>query len=318
MTADHKSLTNRFFRIFGAALFAAAIFLVPAGACPVCRLAGTAWAAESRNTPPVPLGKAGGFWTPAAMTVSAETTESVDGTDPATEEAAAQGDVSATGATGATPVKEETSPGTSEANPSSDAPISAGREMGVTLTPAPVPASVPVSPESSDYRSTDSLTAPLGPEEEITVTRKTAYPRETVLYEFSNGLTLFVQRNRTGLATVRAYVRNTGSQNEREFLGSGISHLTEHVVCGGTTPHRNRTETQAMLDRLGGSYNAFTGKDITGYYIDCASDGIPTAMDLMADWMRDCEINADDFTREKRVILQECLHKAHSSGLYDL
>lgn len=139
----------------------------------------------------------------------------------------------------------------------------------------------------------------------IRVVRKTICPRETTLYEFSNGLTLFVQRNDTGLATVRSYVKNTGSANEKEWLGTGISHLTEHIVCGGSTTKRGREETRIILERLGGKFNAFTGKELTGYYIDCSSEQLMPAVDLITDWMTRCAVDEDELQREKRVITQE-------------
>ena len=57
-----------------------------------------------------------------------------------------------------------------------------------------------------------------------------------------NGLTIIVQENHSApVATVRCYVKNTGSVYEGKYLGAGLSHVLEHVVSGGTTS--NRTET---------------------------------------------------------------------------
>ena len=124
-------------------------------------------------------------------------------------------------------------------------------------------------------------------------------------YELSNGLSLFVLPAETDVATVRAYVKNTGSVCETEQLGSGISHLTEHIVCGGSTSKRSEEETRSILEQLGGSFNAATGKEFTSYYIDCSAGTVPTALDLLAGWMTDCAVDPDEFAREKQVILQE-------------
>lgn len=146
---------------------------------------------------------------------------------------------------------------------------------------------------------------PVRPTDELTVVNRTVFPHEVTLYEFSNGLTLMIRQTQTDTATVRAYIKNTGSVHEGEYLGSGISHLTEHVVCGGSTARRTEEETRHLLERLGGSFNAQTGKAITSYYIDCTSETISTALDLITDWLNHAEIAPDTVTREKQVILRE-------------
>ena len=171
--------------------------------------------------------------------------------------------------------------------------------------------------------------------EKLTVLRKVASPNRTTFYEFSNGLSLFVierdqpfaandsgtaNANSTenaaqnanaasapGLATVRAFVSQTGSQNEAEYLGVGISHLLEHLVCGGTTSTRSKAETTEIIDALGGGSNAFTGKELTGYYIDCSTETVPTAMALIADWLQNAALTEEEFNAEKGVVLQELL-----------
>ena len=55
------------------------------------------------------------------------------------------------------------------------------------------------------------------------------------LASLDNGLTVIVQENHTApVATVRCYVKNTGSAFEGRYLGAGLSHVLEHVVAGGT------------------------------------------------------------------------------------
>lgn len=147
-----------------------------------------------------------------------------------------------------------------------------------------------------------------------TVLRQVAYPTGS-FYELSNGLQIFVQK-RTGseLGTVRAYVQRTGSQNEAQWLGTGISHLVEHLTCGGTTSTRSKAETTALIASLGGGSNAATGKEFTSYYIDTVSDKIPLALDLVSDWMRNIVFDPNEFASEKRVILQELLDAENNPG----
>ncbi len=131
-------------------------------------------------------------------------------------------------------------------------------------------------------------------------------PKATTLAVLSNGLTVIVQENHAApVVTVRCYVRNTGSAFEGEHLGSGISHVLEHIVAGGTTTRRTEKEIERIIDSIGGATNAFTSLDVTGYYIDCPSKHVFTALELIADFMQHCAFAPDEFERELKVVRQE-------------
>ena len=132
------------------------------------------------------------------------------------------------------------------------------------------------------------------------------------LVRLANGLTLIVRENHTApVATVRAYVRNTGSVYEGRYLGAGISHLVEHLVSGGTTPKYTEQQKEKELDAIGGATNAFTSRRMTAYYIDCASRHVPRCIHLLADQMQNCTIPDNEFKREKGVVIEE-LKKGHA------
>lgn len=131
-------------------------------------------------------------------------------------------------------------------------------------------------------------------------------PKATTLATLHNGLTVIVQENHAApVATVRCYVRNTGSAFEGRHLGAGISHVLEHVVSGGTTTRRSEKEIEQIIDSIGGAANAFTSLDVTGYYIDCPSKHVFTALELLADAMQRCAFAPDEFERELKVVRQE-------------
>ena len=60
---------------------------------------------------------------------------------------------------------------------------------------------------------------------------------------------------------------STGSQHENQFVGSGISHLLEHMVFKGTTSFTG-AELATEVNAKGGQWNAYTSFDRTVYYID--------------------------------------------------
>lgn len=124
--------------------------------------------------------------------------------------------------------------------------------------------------------------------------------------QLSNGLTVLVQENHAApVATVRCFVRNTGSAYEGRYLGAGISHMLEHLVAGGTTSKRPEKEIQRLLDTMGGQTNAFTSTDLTAFYIDCPSQQVSLAIDLIADAMQHAAIPEDEYVREMGVVQRE-------------
>ena len=47
---------------------------------------------------------------------------------------------------------------------------------------------------------------------------------------------------------------------------SGISHLLEHMAFKGTST-RSATQISREIENVGGIINAYTGKDVTAYYV---------------------------------------------------
>ena len=131
-------------------------------------------------------------------------------------------------------------------------------------------------------------------------------PRSVTLATLSNGLTVIVQENHTApVATVRCYVKNTGSAYEGRWLGAGLSHVLEHVVAGGSTARRTEKEITRLMDSFGGANNAFTTTDMTSFYIDCPAREIMTTIDLIADAMQHVKFEPNEFARELKVVRRE-------------
>lgn len=129
---------------------------------------------------------------------------------------------------------------------------------------------------------------------------------DVTLALLSNGLTVLVQENHVApVATVRCYVKNTGSAYEGRDLGAGLSHVLEHVVSGGTTTKRSEAEIRRIIDTFGGATNAFTSTDLTAYFIDCPADRILPAIELVADSMQHIAFEPNEFARELSVVKRE-------------
>jgi len=131
-------------------------------------------------------------------------------------------------------------------------------------------------------------------------------PDDVTLATLSNGLTVIVQENHVApVATVRCFVKNTGSVYEGKNLGAGISHVLEHVVAGGTTTHRTEKEINQIIDSFGGATNAFTSNDMTTFFIDCPAKETMTAIELLADSMQHVNFEPAEFERELKVVRRE-------------
>lgn len=122
-----------------------------------------------------------------------------------------------------------------------------------------------------------------------------------------NGLVLIAKENHSApVVSVYAVVK-AGGMLEGEYLGAGISHLTEHLVAGGSTANRTETEIQNTLDEIGAVSNAFTTQDRTAYFVDTTPEHVGTAVDLIADYLQNARIAPAEFEREFGVVQREIL-----------
>ena len=86
---------------------------------------------------------------------------------------------------------------------------------------------------------------------------------------------------------------------------NGIAHFTEHMFFKGTERRPTARHIAGEVDAIGGEFNAFTGKEYTGYYVKCAAPQIDTALDVLVDMIRNSKFEAEEIEREKGVILEE-------------
>lgn len=85
---------------------------------------------------------------------------------------------------------------------------------------------------------------------------------------------------------------------------SGIAHFLEHLMFKGTKT-RAPGEFSRIINQIGGSENAFTSYDYTGYYQNVAKDQLGRMMALEADRMANLALLPKDVESEREVILEE-------------
>src|SRR6266581_1646590 len=84
-------------------------------------------------------------------------------------------------------------------------------------------------------------------------------------------------------ATVLIMV-GAGSRYENQ-KNSGISHFLEHMAFKGTEKRPDAMTISSTIDGMGGEFNAFTGKETTGYYIKSSADHIELSLDVLSDML---------------------------------
>lgn len=104
-------------------------------------------------------------------------------------------------------------------------------------------------------------------------------------------------------ATVMVMV-GAGSRYETA-KNNGISHFLEHMAFKGTEKRPNAKIIAELIDGIGGEFNAFTSKEVTGYYVKSAANHIDLCMDILSDMLQHSKLEAAEIEREKGVILEE-------------
>lgn len=95
-----------------------------------------------------------------------------------------------------------------------------------------------------------------------------------------------------------------GSKYETKDI-SGISHFLEHMFFKGTKKRPTTLAIAETLDKVGGEFNAFTGKEYTGFWAKVAKQHKDTALDFISDLFLNAKIEAEAVEREKGVIIEE-------------
>ena len=95
-----------------------------------------------------------------------------------------------------------------------------------------------------------------------------------------------------------------GSRYERRDE-SGIAHFAEHLFFKGTDRRPTARDIATEIDSIGGEFNAFTGKEVTAYYVKCAADTRDVALDVLVDMIRHSRFDTEEIEREKGVIVEE-------------
>lgn len=120
---------------------------------------------------------------------------------------------------------------------------------------------------------------------------------------FSNGLTILTDEMPDVRSATLGFFFNKGARHEPAEL-NGISHFIEHAVFKGTEK-RTALQIAIEIDRLGGSLDAFTMHEETGFIVKVVDQELPKAFDLLADMLSNPRFDEKELKREQKVIIEE-------------
>jgi predicted Zn-dependent peptidase len=139
----------------------------------------------------------------------------------------------------------------------------------------------------------------------------TAYDRTTL----PNGVRVITAPMDSVQSTACYLMFEAGSRYERAE-DQGLAHFVEHVIFCGTPRRPTPKAIAGEVDAIGGLFNASTGKEGTYYYVKCASEYAPQALDVLTDMIRNSLFNQEDVDREKDVIIEEMRSKYNNPSDY--
>ncbi|NQU56085.1 MAG: insulinase family protein [Rhodospirillales bacterium] len=119
----------------------------------------------------------------------------------------------------------------------------------------------------------------------------------------ANGMQVVVVSNHRMPVVTHMLWYKAGSADEPPGK-TGVAHLLEHLMFKGTEKFPSGAFSKNVA-RVGGSENAFTSRDYTGYYQTIARDHLEKMMVMEADRMKNLLFDAKEVDTERLVVLEE-------------
>ncbi len=122
-------------------------------------------------------------------------------------------------------------------------------------------------------------------------------------FTLDNGLEAIVIEDHRAPVVVHMLWYKAGAADEKPGV-SGVAHFLEHLLFKATDK-LEAGEFSAVVEANGGSDNAFTSWDYTGYFQRVAADRLELMMEMESDRMRNIRLTDEDIETERDVILEE-------------
>lgn len=124
------------------------------------------------------------------------------------------------------------------------------------------------------------------------------------LRHLKNGMSAILVPQKGATSMTIFVMTKVGSRYETREI-NGASHFIEHLMFKGTKKYATTEILTRTLDQFGAEYNAFTGKDLTAYYIKMDAAKTPLAIDLLHEMLFKSKYEQKEIDRERGVIIEE-------------
>ena len=123
------------------------------------------------------------------------------------------------------------------------------------------------------------------------------------IYKFK-GLKTLICRNDNSFSTSCLVLVKTGTDWERKRI-NGIAHFLEHLYFKGTKNFPNFRILSENIEKMGGTFNAFTFYEYTGFYIKVLPDYTKDALFILNDIILNPLFPEEEIEKERKVVLEE-------------
>jgi predicted Zn-dependent peptidase len=120
--------------------------------------------------------------------------------------------------------------------------------------------------------------------------------------QLANGLDIIAEINPDSHSFAAGLFVKTGSRDE-DVRVNGVSHFLEHMMFKGSSKY-GWEDVNRIFDEMGARYNAFTSQEMTAYYANVLPEFTERSIEHLSHLLRPA-IRVEDFTNEKKVILEE-------------
>jgi len=118
-----------------------------------------------------------------------------------------------------------------------------------------------------------------------------------------NGIRVVSETSNDATSVALGFWIGVGSRLEPSNL-NGISHFIEHLLFKGTK-RRSAFEIAHALESVGGSLDAFAGRESTAYVGRCLPEHLRRTVDVLSDMLCHPAMKEDAIELEKQVVIEE-------------
>lgn len=122
-------------------------------------------------------------------------------------------------------------------------------------------------------------------------------------FTLDNGLHVILHQDNTTPNVVVNIMYHVGAKNENPER-TGFAHFFEHLMFEGSK-HIDRGEFSEIVERAGGSLNAFTSFDVTNYYVFLPSNQLELGLWLESERLLHPNIDSTGIATQKSVVTEE-------------